>query len=287
MKPLEQNYTIRNMQIHDLPACQALKEQLIWNQTIQDWERFLSYNPKGCFVAEMNGCIVGTVCTIAYENKFGWVAMVIVDQEHRRFGIGKSLLHTGITHLRDRGLTVKLDATLEGKMLYDTLGFVDEYRCTRMTGADNIFPFPKIQCSHISQNDWDDIFRFDKEAFGASRQHVLESYFTHYPQYSYLIRDQKEVVGFISGRDGSFAFHPGPWVAKSLDVAVSLLCQLMHTREPKNSYLDILDENSAICLFLEKNGFKKQRPFIRMFLGENTYPGKPEWIYGMSGPELG
>ncbi len=75
---MKQEYQIRTMLESDLAACQTLKEQLIWNQTLSDWQRFLSYNPNGCFVAERNRAVVGTACTIAYEDKFGWVAMVIV-----------------------------------------------------------------------------------------------------------------------------------------------------------------------------------------------------------------
>ena len=287
MKPLEPPFTLRTMQKHDLPACQLLKEQLIWNQTLHDWERFLSYNPTGCFVAEMNHRIVGTVCTIAYQDKFGWVAMVIVDNRHRRLGIGKALLLAGIQHLRGRGLTVKLDATPEGKMLYDTLGFVDEYHAARMTVKNANLPEPQHICHPITPNDWDGICCFDQEAFGASRQQVLESYFTRYPNYSFLIRENDEITGYITARDGSFAFHPGPWVAKSPDAAVSLLCHLIQKRKPENMVLDVLDDNAAIHRFLKEHQFEQQRPLIRMVLGENLHPGRPEWIYGMSGPELG
>ncbi len=287
MKPSKPDYTIRTMLTWDLPACHILKEQLIWNQTFSDWKRFLSYNPEGCFVAVAEEKIIGTVCTIAYEDKFGWVAMVIVDQEFHRMGIGKALLHAGIEHLRNRGLTVKLDATPEGKLLYDSLGFVDEYKAARYAGKHLTLDKPALECEPVTAADWDEIEIFDREVFGASRRMVLESYFQGYPQYSFLVRVKGKIEGYITARDGSFAFHPGPWVARSPEIAKNLFLTVIHQRKTEDVYVDALDQNAAVTGFLQEIGFTIQRPLIRMYLGENNHPGKPEWVCGISGPELG
>jgi hypothetical protein len=39
--------------------------------------------------------------------------------------------------------------------------------------------------------------------------------------------------------------------------------------------------------WLESTGFRAQRPFIRMFYGENSYPGLPEQQFAILGPEFG
>src|SRR5215475_6239116 len=74
---------LRTMTEADVPAGMRLKDLSGWNQTEHDWQRFLSASPHGCFVAEMDGQVVGTVATISYENKFAWIGMVLVDPARR------------------------------------------------------------------------------------------------------------------------------------------------------------------------------------------------------------
>ncbi|MGB8295229.1 MAG: GNAT family N-acetyltransferase, partial [Polyangia bacterium] len=83
----------------DVAAGMRLKEIAGWNQTQEDWERFLRASPEGCFVAEWNGQVVGTVTTIVYEGRFAWIGMVLVDPQMRGKGIGTALLEKAIDHL--------------------------------------------------------------------------------------------------------------------------------------------------------------------------------------------
>ena len=102
----------------DIPSRMRLKEIAGWNQTAQDWERFLTASPGGCFVAELDGEVCGTATTISYEGRFAWVGMVLVDPEFRGRGLGAKLLARAIEHL-DAGKvsTIKLDSTPLGKPL--------------------------------------------------------------------------------------------------------------------------------------------------------------------------
>ena len=87
---------IRQMTRLDIPAGMRLKEIAHWNQAETDWELFLSSNSKGCFVAEVDNRVVGTVTTIIYEDRFAWIGMVLVDPEIRNRGIGRALLRQAI-----------------------------------------------------------------------------------------------------------------------------------------------------------------------------------------------
>ncbi len=281
------SYDIRLMTEDDFPRCQELREQVGWNQTLNDWRRFLSFNPPGCFTAVSDGQVIGTACTIPYENRFGWVAMVIVDLEFRRLGIGKALLLKGIQHLEDRGLTVKLDATPDGKLLYDTLGFKDEYGAARYEADAFSWAGTDPSCHPVSAADMDELSEFDARLFGASRRAVLEAYVKFYSQHAFCVRKDGALAGYIFAREGSKAFHVGPWVANDPDTAQKLLSHLIAVRQPQRLFLDILEPNPHVQPMLTELGFKKQRPFIRMFKGVNTHPGTPEIIYSISGPELG
>jgi GNAT superfamily N-acetyltransferase len=116
----------------DIPAGMRLKEFAGWNQTQEDWERFLEAEPEGCFVAEWNGQVAGTVATIIYEQRFAWIGMVLVDPALRGKGIGTALLLKAIDYLDAKKVPcMKLDATPQGKPIYTRLGFRIEYDIER------------------------------------------------------------------------------------------------------------------------------------------------------------
>lgn len=282
-KPNE--FPLRTMVEEDLPHCQQLKRTIGWNQRVSDWRRFLSLNPTGCFVATHSGQIIGTVCTVAYRH-CGWVAMVLVDPDYRRRGIGRNLLLRGIDHLEQRGLTVKLDATPEGKLLYDTLGFSDEYTGARYECSSlHIAPSPDRACHRITTMT--ETAELDCRIFGDDRSHVLQSYLDAYPKYAICAKENGRLTGYLFAREGEHAFHIGPWVAVHESAARQLLVQCLLDRKPETVFIDTIEPNPFVKPMLHKLGFTQQRSFIRMYRGMNQQHGHPQFVYGMSGPELG
>src|SRR5206468_9315314 len=104
--------TVRSMRSDDLVLADRLREQAGWNQTLADWQRVLAWEPDGCFVAEQDERIVGTITTTIYGTELAWVGMMLVDQDSRRHGIGRRLLTYALDWLeRVRGVTcIGLDA---------------------------------------------------------------------------------------------------------------------------------------------------------------------------------
>src|SRR6266550_1105460 len=88
-----------------------LTQQAGWNQRVEDWQRFLAMQPDGCFVAEWDGVFVGTTTTCLF-GRVAWVAAVLVDEAHRRRGLGRALMQHALAFLEQQGVTtVRLDAT--------------------------------------------------------------------------------------------------------------------------------------------------------------------------------
>ena len=81
-----QPFRIRAMLSGDITDGLALKERAGWNQVRADWSRTLALQPDGCFVAELDNRVVGTVATCRF-GPVGWVAMMLVDE---RNGDGES-----------------------------------------------------------------------------------------------------------------------------------------------------------------------------------------------------
>ncbi len=295
---------IRPMTPADIPSGMDLKTLAGWNQTETDWRALLAYNPEGCFLAEHDGRAVGTATTTVHDGKVGWIGMVLVHPEFRRLGIGKALLKHCIAWLQQRGVPcIKLDATPAGKTVYVPLGFRDEYELERVEtvakdeegkaeGEER-----KAECVvHNGAPDADAILALDTEAFGVPRAAVLQRLMGDHPDLCWTvtappeIRNQKSEIGNISGyllaRPGANAWHLGPWVARSPDIAEALLRACLARLAGRRIFADVPSQPPARSL-MERHGFVPQRPLTRMWLGRNDWPGHPALVYAVADPAKG
>ncbi len=109
----------------------ALSSIAGWNQTIDDWRLLLKASAACCGV-EIDGRLVATATLICYGRRLGWIGMILIHPEFRRRGLAREL----VTHVMERAEqlgveTVKLDATDEGRGLYESLGFRAEQAVER------------------------------------------------------------------------------------------------------------------------------------------------------------
>lgn len=281
--------SIRLLREGDLAMAHQLRAFAGWNQTIQDWQGYLLYEPEGCFVAEVGGKPVGTATTIRYEDKFGWIGMVLVHPEVRRLGVGTRLLRHAISSLQLRGVRcVKLDATPMGRPVYLPLGFVDEYGLARYEGvAPATLHTATEGIKPLAVGDWEELARLDGEAFGAARLAVLRSLSARHPELSFGARRGGELQGFLLARQGTNATQVGPWIAREAETAEKLLGAFLRVAGDRRIFLDVIDPNSAAVAMMAKYGFRVQRTLTRMYLGENGNPGRPSLVFGISSPEKG
>ena len=276
---------IRVMTPADIPAGMRLKDIAGWNQTSDDWARFLQFNPEGSFVAECQGSIAGTVTTIVYEGRFAWIGMVLVDPNFRGKGIGTALLDKAIGYLDARRVPcVKLDATPQGKPLYERAGFKLEYEIERCVLTRTI--------SGVSSAPWpaDDVspaLAIDREVFGADRSALLQSVATAAPELVVLARGDASLEGYALGRQGSRADHLGPWVARNQGAARKLLEGFLERSRRDTVLVDVLTDNQWARILAHEKGFTLSRALARMYRGENSNPGRPDLVCAILGPEFG
>jgi len=276
---------IRLMTMTDVGAGMRLKDLAGWNQTSADWERFLSASPDGCFVAEAEGRVVGTVTTIAYQGRFGWIGMVLVDPEFRGRGIGTRLLNRAIENLDSRSIpTLKLDATPQGKPIYEKLGFVSEYEVERWTLAR---PARGTTAHTLGPPRLEDVLELDGEVFGADRSALLRTLVSAAPDFTLAVREHGGLAGYAFGRRGSVADHLGPWTAQQESVACELLDEFLARSSRDKIFVDCLKSNPFAKTLLRARGFEFSRPLTRMVRGPNDHPGRPEWLCAVLGPEFG
>ena len=127
---------MRLMTENDLTAVDELRRIAGWRQTIEDWRRLLTLEPKGCFVTTQGDAAIGTVTTTRYGTELAWIGMMLVHPEHRRKGIATQLMKCVLEYLRSYGVQcVKLDATPAGRPLYEKLGFQAESSRRNLSGV--------------------------------------------------------------------------------------------------------------------------------------------------------
>jgi GNAT superfamily N-acetyltransferase len=278
------SFRIRPMDAGDVAAGLQLVESAGWNQTRSDWERFLVMSAGGCFVAEIDSQVVGTVATISYEDRFAWIGMVLVDPACRGKGIGGGLLKQALDYLGGRNLPcVKLDATPRGKPLYEKLGFSLEYELERWeltrptTNATAGIPAPL----HA------ELLTLDREVFGADRSPLLRSVASEFPEFVLEARRAGNLSGYSFGRRGALADHLGPWVARDQSCARELLNGFLRRAGSNRVFADALKQNDWSVRLLREQGFRYSRTLTRMYRGRNAFPGRPELQGAILGPEFG
>ncbi len=278
----------RAMRSADIEAGLRLCRVSGWNQTRRDWEQFLNLSPHGCRVAVKDGQVIGTVATVNYENRFGWVAMVLVEPALRGNGVGALLMNEAVAVLHDAH-PIRLDATPAGQPVYRQLGFVDEYGLSRMETvvARECLKIQGNPARPLTRADFPAILRLDREVFGADRRALLEWMFAGAPAYAWVIVQHQQITGYCFGRHGHNAEHLGPVIAHDQTTARQLVTACLHQHPAKPFFFDATHLAPDWRTWLASIGFREQRPFMRMHFGENAYPGLPAKQFAILGPEFG
>lgn len=275
---------IRQMTIDDLRLGLRLSRQAGWNQTESDWLRFMDMEPDGCFVAELNGCPVGTTTTCIFEN-VAWIAMVLVDTESRGQGVGTKLLKHSLNYLDGRQVkTIRLDATHLGRPIYEKLGFVPEYELARFEGIPKQSKTGPVVTKAMPEF-FADMIELDRQMTETNREKMLSMLFKEFPENTCLATHYDKVDGFITMRPGANAVQIGPCTA-NINAGPALLSDALHKCAGKAVFVDIPTGNVPAVKIAESNGLKIQRRFTRMCRGERI-KDNIKAIWAGSGPEKG
>jgi GNAT superfamily N-acetyltransferase len=279
----------RPMSPEDVPGGLRLCRQSRWNQLAEDWTELLALCPQGGRVALRNDEIVGSVITLNYENRFTWIGMLLVDPACRGKGIGSDLFSLSLQVFPELS-PQRLDATPQGRPVYQRFGFRDEYELMRMqlcAGSRQMPVNSGLSARPIAAGDLDAVFRRDYQVFGADRKHLLEWAFRQAPEYAWVVEEKGNLAGYCFGRHGHNFEQVGPVVADSYEIAILLLSSALSGKPDYSFIVDVPCHHGPLRNWLKEMGFTDQRPFTRMFLGENCFPGIPENLFAIFGPEFG
>jgi len=275
---------IRQMRTDDVRLGLRLSRQAGWNQLESDWLRFMNMEPEGCFVAELDGCSVGTTTTCIFEN-VAWIAMVLVDKDSRGRGVGKTLLKHSLDFLDGRKVkTVRLDATAAGRPIYEKLGFVPEYELVRFQGISRPGKTGPILTEAMPEL-FADMIELDRRMTGTNRAKILSLLFKEFPENARIRTLHDKIDGFVTMRPGANAVQIGPCIA-SMNAGPALLSDALNRCAGYAVFVDMPTVNAHAMKIAESHGLQIQRRFTRMCRGERI-KDNPKAIWAGSGPEKG
>lgn len=277
---------IRAMTIDDIPLGMRLRQQAGWNQTEDDWRRFLTLQPDGCFVAERDGTPVATTTTCLFDD-IGWIAMVLVEQTARHRGIATRLVEHAIEFLSSSGArTIRLDATPLGRPVYERLGFSPEYELVRLQGTARSVKPVSPQIAACDRSWLDRAAALDQQATGTARMDMLRMLLVEWPEAAFVAARQDELSGYVFCRRGSNATLIGPAAARDRVSGEALLDGALDRCAGQPVFVDIPCENRPAMDWAAERGLAVQRPFTRMFRGK-PIPDNIQCLWASSGPEKG
>ena len=278
---------VRSMRATDIDAGLRLCRLSGWNQTRRDWEQFLALNPGGACVAEYEGHVVGTVATVRYGSRFGWIGMVLVDPAFRGRGIGTRLLDHALVLLSDMPL-VRLDATPAGHDLYLTRQFVDEGLLNRVEAVAPVLPSSAPDgVRPMAERDLPQVSALDEQAFGADRGLMLQWMWQGAPEYAWVSHSGDRMTGYAMGRHGHAYEHAGPIVAGDDETACRLVRACLGASCTRPFVIDAPAGHPSWQRSLGAMGFRHQRSLLRMVKGRGHIPGDLARQFAVLGPEFG
>lgn len=293
----EPRLDFRDMTEADLADGLRLSRASGWNQTLADWRVLLSLGPGLFRVGVLDGRVVASGGAVRYGDALAWICMILVDPERRGHGLGTRIFDEVLARCEDevragRLRCVGLDATPAGRGIYAQRGFVDGGQLVRMRAE----PAAAIErkgsglescsCEQGTIQDLTPVLARDREVFGADRGAVLRWAFASAPDLARVVREGDRVRGYCFGRHGDHSDHVGPVVAGDAESALALVRACLSLPRRRPLILDARVEPIWLAA-LGRLGFREQRPFTRMYLGDARPPARSALETAVFGPEFG
>ncbi|MDI1462990.1 GNAT family N-acetyltransferase [Catellatospora sp. KI3] len=216
------SYDVVRLTLADLPGCLALAADRDWLDEPGKW-RFL-FAVGEVYGIRDGGELVGTTILTRYGSGMAAISMVLVAARLGGRGLGRRLMEHALAQAGTA--TVILDATAQGRPLYEKLGFTA--LGTRHVHAGVFDPGADAAAATVSRAataaDLPAITRLDTRAMGAERTGVMRLL----PEFSSSLRvieRDGEVTGFAGAWPNTDRLMVGPVVAGSDADALALITE--------------------------------------------------------------
>ena len=295
MNPRNLKFEVRPGRPSDLWALHWLRSLAGWNQTVGQWIAFLSSPSAVVFVACSGTSVIGVSTVWNYQGRLAWIGMVIVHPAYRRRGIARCLLDRCLEFSSQRGIDiVGLDATPDGRPLYQSLGFVEGEQLDRW-----VLEACKLEVGKrtslegcVVEEGRESIVglleeNFDRFSFGVERNDLLMSLLSECRSSVVLRGARGEALGFGLLRHGVRHTYLGPVVAESNASGRLIVTQLLEKKNSEGVIWDLPTKNEGAVTLADELGFCRQRPLFRMWRPAPLLADRSDRIWAIVDPALG
>ena len=269
----------------DVDAGLALSDGAGWNQTGDDWRVFLRHG-RTLGLRDGAGRWVATAAALPYGDECGYVSMVLVADAWRHRGLASRLMDDCVAHLRAAGLVPVLDATPAGAAVYRRIGFVPGFEIDRWERPAQAAQAGPAAAASSPSVELEALCALDRAATGLERRFLLADFLSRPASRAWQSDDGR---GFAIVRAGRRATQIGPLVAADESQAAGLLATAIDAASAAGRpvFLDLPRDRRRLAERLERQGFVRQRPFVRMSLGAGEAPRLGAGLFVLAGPEFG
>jgi ribosomal protein S18 acetylase RimI-like enzyme len=262
---------VRPLTDSDLDFAARLTAAEGWlTETREEFEGFLAYDRRSCFLAEIDGRPAAVCASVAYGSR-AFIGEMIVDRRFRGRGLGPALFGRVLESLDQRGCrSVSLDAVPRAASFYGSLGFRALGRSFRLKGALRPLPSPDVR--PMTFGDLEEVTALDREAFGADRSFFLKRRFRLYPDLCSVQVAGGSLTAYLFGRRRGPLVWAGPWWVRPGGGDPSALLRAFGLgSDASEVLLGILETHPAALALVRSLGFQESpKPSIRMARGDLT-----------------
>lgn len=251
-KPADDGVLLRTMTEADLPQAQALSSELRWPHRLVDWEQVFAHSEG--VVAERDGQVIGTGQRWRWGPRHATIGLIIVSPACQGRRVGHRIMSTLLDGLDD--CTVVLQATPEGRGLYERLGFVRTGEIRQHQGL--ALPTPLValpsgwRLRPAGQNENAALHRLDEDARGMPRPALIDDLLSQADACVVLDHEGTQ-KGFAMLRRFGRGHAIGPVVAPDAEGAKALISHLAGLNAGRFTRIDV-DFDSGLAEWLESIG---------------------------------
>lgn len=261
---------LRTMTADDLPEAQALSAELRWPHRPVDWEQVFAHSEG--LVAERDGKVVATAQRWFWGDHHATIGLVIVSPACQGRRIGHRLMSALLEGMDDR--TVLLQATTEGRGLYERLGFVRVGEIRQHQGMAQPTPLIALPAGWrlrpAGLNEAAALHQLDQDARSMPRAALIDELIAQADACVVLDHEGTQ-KGFAILRRFGRGHAIGPVVAPDAEGAKALIAHLAGMNAGRFTRIDI-DFDSGLAEWLESIGLLRVDAPTTMVRGAPLQP---------------
>lgn len=252
-----------------------------WNPGLEDAGAFRAADPKGFFVADVNGQPVAAISVVNHGPGHAFLGLYLCLEAYRGRGIGFDLWTYALGHADLRA--VGLDGVAAQEANYARSGFVRTGATTRWEGQLDAATDPRVRLA--GPLDAVHIAAMDTAAGGYARPAFLAAWTAQTDTRRTLVLEDGTPKGFATIRLCREGAKIGPVVAPDAAMALVLARAALAELPAGHVVLDLPSANATLTAELTARGFYSNYAAARMWRG--TAPRATPELQAIATMELG